>query len=63
MVGEVFLPDIVVVHDWLEKHKPILKIDVKIESRSIITESNYDQCLIVLMMNFCIALRKGEFKC
>ena len=62
----VELPNQVRVHDWLEANK--LKLDCRIKMEHIpdtsdvriTAEINSDEIQTVLLMNFCIALRKGE---
>ena len=64
--GLVELPDMMRVGDWFKTSKLELKCQVRMQNIPdtcdvrVTVEHNFDDMLWILMMNFCIALRKGD---
>ena len=64
--GMVELPNMVRIRDWFDANKPDVKCKIHMQPLPdtsdvrITTELNSDEMMWILMMLFCIALRKGE---
>ena len=60
--GMVSLPDMMAVSGWFDKNKMKVKVKVTLEGDKLVVSDDGEDIQKVLLMKFCIALRKGSLQ-